>query len=93
MHLGAVSGLLVTAGLALPAFARDTKKKGADEAVSPPEDLMREHAMLDRIMLIYESGMRRLGQGEDIDPAVFVQSRRHRARLHPRLSRESRKRS
>ncbi len=76
MHLAAISGLVVTAGLALPAQARDTKKKGVDEAVSPPEDLMREHAILDRIMLVYESGMRRLGQGEDIDPAVFVQSAR-----------------
>src|SRR5207302_567551 len=38
------------------------------------EDLMREHAVLDRVLLIYESGLRRAGQGEDIDPAVFVQS-------------------
>jgi len=60
--------------LATPALARETVKKGVEEDVSPPEDLMREHAVLDRIMLIYESGMRRLGQGEDIDPAIFVQS-------------------
>ena len=59
--------------LATPVLARDAKKK-AEDAISPPEDLMREHAILDRILLIYESGMRRLGQGEDIDPAVFVQS-------------------
>ena len=58
--------------LATPVFARDAKKKAED--ATPPEDLMREHAILDRILLIYESGMRRLGQGEDIDPAVFVQS-------------------
>jgi hemerythrin-like domain-containing protein len=59
--------------LATPVLARDAKKK-AEDAISPPEDLMREHAILDRILLIYESGMRRIGQGEDIDPAVFVQS-------------------
>jgi hemerythrin-like domain-containing protein len=59
--------------LATPVLARDAKKK-AEDVISPPEDLMREHAILDRILLIYESGMRRLGQGEDIDPAVFVQS-------------------
>lgn len=70
LHLGTAGGLV----LAAPALARETRKKGAEETVSPPEDLMREHAVLDRIMLIYESGMRRLGQGEDIDPAVFVQS-------------------
>jgi len=69
LQLGTAGGLI----LATPVFARDAKKK-ADEAISPPEDLMREHAVLDRIMLIYESGLRRANQGEDIDPAVFVQS-------------------
>jgi hemerythrin-like domain-containing protein len=59
--------------LATPVFARDAKKK-TEDTISPPEDLMREHAVLDRLMLVYEHGMRRLGQGEDIDPAVFVQS-------------------
>ena len=29
---------------------------------------------LDRILLVYEAGMRRAGQGEDIDPAVFEHS-------------------
>jgi hemerythrin-like domain-containing protein len=69
LHIGAAS----TLALAAPAFARDTKKK-TDETISPPEDLMREHAVLDRLMLIYENGLRRANQGEDIDPAVFVQS-------------------
>lgn len=68
------TGLIIAAGLAAPARARETKKKGADEAISPAEDLMREHAILDRILLVYEAGIRRLGQGEDIDPAVFTQS-------------------
>jgi hemerythrin-like domain-containing protein len=69
LHLGAASTLAIAA----PAFARDAKKK-TDEEISPPEDLMREHALLDRVMLIYENGLRRANQGEDIDPAVFVQS-------------------
>jgi hemerythrin-like domain-containing protein len=68
-HLGTASAVAVT----VPAFARDAKKK-ADESISPPEDLMREHAILDRLLLIYENGLRRANQGEDIDPAVFVQS-------------------
>jgi hemerythrin-like domain-containing protein len=38
--------------------------------------LMRENAVLARILLIYESAMRRLGQGEDIDPAVIEVSAR-----------------
>ena len=90
LQVGALSSVVAASGLALPALARDTKKTGAEEAISPPEDLMREHAILDRILLIYEAGMRRAGQGEDIDPGRFRTCRRHRARLHPRLSREVR---
>jgi hemerythrin-like domain-containing protein len=74
LHVGALSGIAAASGLALPALARDTKKTGAEEAISPPEDLMREHAILDRILLVYEAGMRRAGQGEDIDPAIFEHS-------------------
>ena len=69
LQLGTGCALL----LATPVFARDAKKK-TEDTISPPEDLMREHAVLDRLMLVYENGMRRLGQGEDIDPAVFVRS-------------------
>lgn len=74
LRFGGVSSFALAApALAPPAWARDTRKKGEDE-VTAPEDLMREHAVLDRIMLIWERGMRRLTEGEDIDPAVFVQS-------------------
>jgi hemerythrin-like domain-containing protein len=69
LQMGTACGIV----LATPVFARDAKKK-TDDTISPSEDLMREHAVLDRLMLIYESGIRRLDQGEDIDPAVFVQS-------------------
>ncbi len=71
LHGGALSGFVVASGLALPALARETKKTGAAEAISPPEE---QHAILDRILLVYEAGMRRAGQGEDIDPAVFEHS-------------------
>ena len=62
------------AALALPAGARDAAKPRPAETVSAPEDLMREHAVLDRVMLVYENGLRRLNHGEDIDPAVFGRS-------------------
>lgn len=35
------------------------KKAGADEDVAPPEDLMREHGVLNRILLVYEEAIRR----------------------------------
>lgn len=62
------------AAFALPAWARDAGKPRPAETVSAPEDLMREHAVLDRLMLVYEHGLRRLNNGEDIDPAVFGRS-------------------
>ena len=71
------AGFLIGAGLlsGAPAIARETlRKKGADADVTPPEDLMREHGILDRVLLIYEAGVRRLGDGEEMDPAVFTQS-------------------
>jgi len=67
--LGAgISGGLV---FATSALARETKKPGAEEAVFPPEHLMRGHAIMARVLLIHENGVRRASQGEDIDPAVF----------------------
>jgi hemerythrin-like domain-containing protein len=45
-----------------------------EEDVSPAEDLMREHGVLDRILLIYEEGLRRLDSRQDFDPAVLAQS-------------------
>jgi hemerythrin-like domain-containing protein len=52
-----------------------TKTKTAESVpVTPTEDLMREHGVLQRILLIYEAGARRIGQGEDIDPVVFTQA-------------------
>ena len=74
LHAGTTSGLVAAGGIGLPVHARDSKKPGAEEAVLPPEHLMRGHAILARVLLIYEGGMRRMGQGEDIDPAVFNQA-------------------
>jgi hemerythrin-like domain-containing protein len=35
---------------------------------------MREHGVLDRILLIYEEGLRRLDSRQDFDPAVLAES-------------------
>jgi len=70
LRAGMAGGLLFAAPVA-PALAQEKKKP---EAGPPPEQLMRGHAVLARILLIYESGLRRTGQGEDIDPAVFARA-------------------
>src|SRR5947209_2645394 len=47
------------------------KKGKEEEEVSAPEDLMREHGVLNRILLIYEEGLRRLRDKEDVPPEFF----------------------
>src|SRR5216683_903638 len=43
-----------------------------DEGVTAPEDLMKEHGVLNRCLLIYEEGVRRLRAREEIAPEVFL---------------------
>jgi hemerythrin-like domain-containing protein len=67
---------ILTAATALgPArvWAAEPEKSAAVEmGVTPPEDLMREHGVLRRILLIYEELQRRLKGNEDFDPAVLA---------------------
>jgi hemerythrin-like domain-containing protein len=46
------------------------KNDQPQEEVSAAEDLMREHGVLNRILLVYEEGLR-LRTGEDVPPEVF----------------------
>jgi hemerythrin-like domain-containing protein len=39
--------------------------------VTPPEDLMREHGVLNRVLLVYEAGIRKFTRGEDFDVAIL----------------------
>jgi hemerythrin-like domain-containing protein len=48
------------------------KKPEAEEDISAPEDLMREHGVLNRILLIYEEGLRRLRDMMEVPPDVFL---------------------
>jgi hemerythrin-like domain-containing protein len=59
-------------GLALMGTARGEDKKDKDEEeVGAAEDLMREHGVLNRVLLIYEEGLRRLRAKEEVPPEVF----------------------
>jgi hemerythrin-like domain-containing protein len=46
----------------------------SDEDVSPPEDLMREHGVLNRILLIYDESARRLDTAEALPIEVVASS-------------------
>jgi hemerythrin-like domain-containing protein len=66
--------LLATAaaGLTLAGAAgADDKKDKPEEEVAAAEDLMREHGVLNRVLLVYEEGLRRLRSKEEVPPEVF----------------------
>ncbi|HLW67591.1 MAG TPA: hemerythrin domain-containing protein [Gemmataceae bacterium] len=73
---GAAVGLGALALTDFPAFGQDKlkddkKKDEPEEEVGAAEDLMREHGVLNRILLIYEEGLRRLRDKEDVSPDAF----------------------
>jgi hypothetical protein len=45
-----------------------------EEGVTAPEDLMKEHGVLNRCLLIYEEGIRRVQAKEAVSPQVFHQT-------------------
>ena len=79
---------LSAAGLILPfdpvVAARHEEKQ---PEVTPPEDLMREHGVLDRLLLVYEACLRKFDANEDFRSRGDLQHGANRARLHRGLSR------
>ncbi len=72
---GTLAGGAVVLAPPISVLAQGTKKHGEKktvEEVSPVEDLMREHGVLDRILLIYDEILwRRLPDGTDFPPEVL----------------------
>lgn len=56
----AVTGIVLLAKT--PVLAGEAEAKDKEMEVSPAEDLMREHGVLNRVLLVYEEAIRRLGQ-------------------------------
>jgi hemerythrin-like domain-containing protein len=52
--------------------ARDEKHEGSEEDLAPPEDLMREHGVLNRLLLVYEESVRRLEGGVTLPPEALA---------------------
>jgi hemerythrin-like domain-containing protein len=66
-----VAGCAGTSGAATPPRnAHDGKEE--EEKVSPVEDLMREHGLLNRVLLVYEEGARRIDTGEPLPPETLA---------------------
>jgi hemerythrin-like domain-containing protein len=64
-------GLVVAGGLATSATAQERAKEQPDDVVSPTEDLMREHGVLDRVLLVYEAAIGKFADGADFDIGVL----------------------
>jgi hemerythrin-like domain-containing protein len=62
------------ASVAVVAHACSDSEKEQAEEITPPEDLMREHGVLDRVLLIYDAAIRRLSANEDFDPTAISDS-------------------
>jgi len=80
------SAMLAGAALALPALssvAEAAKKpktklpaKPPESGISPTEDLMREHGVLSRVLLVYEQLVTDLGEGRSVQAELFASSAR-----------------
>ncbi|OGP82538.1 MAG: hemerythrin [Deltaproteobacteria bacterium RBG_16_54_11] len=74
------SGMLIAAAammqpfglLAATAQAKPEKKAEDGKEISPAEDLMREHGILSRLLLIYEEVIARLNSGREFPVEVLV---------------------
>ena len=70
------------AGLWMPALAATSGRGGGgqrkdepeEEDVSPAEDLMREHGVLKRVLLVYEEAIRRIDARHDLPPDAVKSS-------------------
>jgi hypothetical protein len=61
-------GLLVPAQALAQELGRGRGSDHEEEDVAPPEDLMREHGVLKRVLLVYEEAIRRIDAKQDLSP-------------------------
>jgi hemerythrin-like domain-containing protein len=96
-RLGAAAGLAALAGCASAGADPERRAREADEEageaeVTPGEDLMQEHGLIERILLLYDEGARRIEGGEALDLAVLASAagivRRFVEDYHERLEEE-----
>jgi len=75
LESGAVSAALMIPGSTVFALQEKGGEKAGEEVeVSPTEDLMREHGLLNRVLLIYEECGRRLAGKGEFDPKVLTEA-------------------
>lgn len=73
IRAGLIAGVSTFAGAMLLRGATE-KKNEEQEEVSPAEDLMREHGVLKRVLLIYAEAIRRIDSNQDLPPDTVADS-------------------
>lgn len=68
------AGALLFATPALAQLTTPARTKAIEGGITATERLMRDSGVLLRVLSVYEAGSRRLGGGEDIEGAVFIQA-------------------
>ena len=73
---GGAAGAFISTQRSLSAADKAKEKPGekGDAEVSATEDLMREHGVLDRVLLIYQEGLRRSRTKQAVSADVFRQA-------------------
>ncbi len=62
----------VVSGIAGLGFFTGCKEEEKEEEISPPEDLMREHGVLNRVLLVYDHFLAMLASSQTIDPQLIT---------------------
>ncbi len=74
LGISGVALLLPSALGCLEAVAANPLSPKGEGGVSPLEDLMREHGVLNRLLLVYEEACRRLDNRQELKPQVVAES-------------------
>ncbi len=75
LRSGIILSGAVLAGSGLLHGAETERKSDEKEAeVGPPEDLMREHGVLKRVLLVYGEALRRLDAKQDLPPEALAEA-------------------
>jgi hemerythrin-like domain-containing protein len=72
LHSAAPAFLVAAASPAPVKKPAAPKKEEAEDEVTPTEDLMREHGLLKRVLLVYDEVRRRIGANADFPPDVVT---------------------
>lgn len=74
MLLGAAALLGVVVAATPQASAAEKESDEKKQEIAPPEDLMREHGVLRRVLLVYGEAIRRLESRQEVPPVALQRS-------------------